>query len=190
MNFKNMIRIFLILIIILSVIISLIPAANHYDKSFEISTHNNIIDKYNNTTYYINKNNYASAFLRTYGGDLTITPGQIAQTISPNCTVYNYISIYHINLKYHNIKGTKIFGEIINNTVNIKLSSGYYIIKYNSTIIINGKQNIDKIKNFNLLVVTPPDDFSLIIIACIMAIPAGIVGIASGIVYYRDKSKH
>ncbi|EQB74196.1 MAG: hypothetical protein M1462_00300 [Candidatus Thermoplasmatota archaeon] len=190
MNYKQLARIFIILAILLSIIIFSIPAANHYGNSFILNTKNNITETYNNTTHYISQGYYSSAVFRTYGGELKLVPDQQATSGGHNYSVETYVSIYSINLHYNDTTANKIFGRNIENQIEIKLSAGYYMIRYNSTVTLYHNQSLKHISGSNFLAVTPPNDYPLIIAAYVLAIPTTIVGIFSGILYYKDKSKY
>lgn len=189
MNYKSLLRIFLILFIIFAILTSSIPFANHYDKSFTLDTRNNIIEKYNNTAHHIISGQYYSAFFMTYGGKLELIPDDNIIGNMQNYTVNNCVSIYSVKLNYNNSTGHKIFEKDLVNTVNINLKPGYYEIKYNSTITVYGKEKISNISKINLIIVNPPGDSAFMIIIYIVAIPVAATGILSGILYYKNKDK-
>ncbi|ARD85513.1 hypothetical protein ACLIKE_09845 [Ferroplasma acidiphilum] len=189
MNYKSLLRIFLILLVIFAVLITSIPFANHYDNSFTLNTKNNITEKYNGTTHYIIQGRYYSAFFRTYGGKLKLMPDTSIIENGQNYTINNCVSIYSVSLHYNNSTGHKIFEKNILNTVNVNLTAGYYMIKYNSTLTIYGRENSSQVNKLNLIVVDPPGNYAMMAIIYIFAIPTAATGILSGILYNKNKHK-
>jgi hypothetical protein len=99
-------------------------------------------------------------------------------------------TIYRLTINYGDTVDHSIFEKNIKNQTELKLSAGYYTIKYNATIVIHGKGSINNKKDFNMLVVTPPNDKYLYIAAFSMAVPTAILGAVSGILYYKARYKN
>lgn len=186
MSYKKIFRLFVIFLLILSIIISSIPAINENNRSFSVYTYNNIIKDINNTKRYITKNQYTSAIFMVYGGltklDLNKNINIVVKnkTISQNKNyeIKNEISIYKIDLGYNKTSyNGEILNKCINNTICINLNPGHYMIKYNVTIILYKNISINDIIGFNTVIVTMPSDNLIPEIAILFSIPTAFLGI-------------